>query len=123
MPPPEMWQQAKQNSSTRKQSIYDHGQKGRDSKTEGQQKQFRGSRSSFCGRGSIVGRGSTHCVVGLVSCYPVCHLLPALSAACSLRPLPSPLPIPLDATRDMSPITGLGRAPYYVSPHRRAKHE
>ena len=59
-----------------------------------------GAAAAVCGRGSIVGRGSNYYVVGLVPCYPVCHLLLALSAAFSLRPLPSPLPIPSNANHN-----------------------
>ena len=78
---------------------YDQGRKGRTGKPKHNKNIF-GAAAAVCGRGSIVGRGSTYYVVGLVPCYPVCHLLPALSAAFSLRPLPSPLPIPLDATHN-----------------------
>ena len=73
--------------------------KGKDRKIEAQQNIY-GAAVAVCGRGRIVGRGSTHYVIGLVPCHPICHLLPALSAAFSLRPLPSPLPIPLDATHN-----------------------
>ena len=78
---------------------YDLGRKGRTGKTEAQQNIF-GAAAAVCRKGSIVGRGSTFYVVGLVPCYPVCHLLPTLSAALSLRPLPPPFPIPLDATHN-----------------------
>ena len=73
--------------------------KEKDRKTEAQQNIF-GEDAAVCGRRSIVGRGSTYYVVGLVSCYPVYHLLPEMSAAFSLGPLPSPLPIALDATHN-----------------------
>ena len=60
---------------------YDQGRKGRTGKPKHNKNIF-GAAAAVCGRGSIVGRGSTYNVVGLVPCYPVCHLLPALSASC-----------------------------------------
>ena len=92
-----MWQ-AKQNSSRRKQSKTKSEREEQENRSTS--KNISGAAAAVCGRVSIVGRGSTYYVVGLVPCYPVCLLLPALSAVVSLRPLPSPLPIPLDATHN-----------------------
>ena len=89
----------RQNRTAVQKTEYDQGRKGRTRKPKHDKNIF-GAATAVCGRGSIVGRGSTYYIVGLVPCYPVCHLLPALSAAFSLRPLPSPVPIPLDATHN-----------------------
>ena len=77
----------------------DQDRKGRTGKPKHNKNIF-GAAAAVCGRGSVVGRGSTYYVVALVPCYSVCHLHPALSAAFSLRPLPSPLHIPLAATHN-----------------------
>ena len=61
----------------------DQVRKARTGKPKHNQNIF-GAAAAVCGRGSIAGRGSTYDVVGLVPCYRVCHLLPALSA--SFRP-------------------------------------